>query len=270
MTACTHRWPPVDHGGTRFLARPFAEDPADLDIDFAAMPRVDVVTRLLAQCLQRANGDAIDIEAALHWPVPERLQGLLAIARASRGATLRAVASCGHAGCAMQIEVELGVDAFAAAASTEIVWQSPEGSAIRLRLPTGNDLSAWRAPLREHGAAAEAWLARRLILSIDGRRCDDDAVLPDHWLAPLAAALQDADPLTALTIDVQCPGCERMQPVQVDLEPLLIAALRACQAELDQDIHQLATHYHWSEAAIVALPAWRRRRYVARLQAEFA
>ena len=98
----------------------------------------------------------------------------------------------------------------------------------------------------------------------------DDTPRAGRLNVPAAAALQDADTLTALTIDVHCPGCERMLPVQIDLEPLLIDGLRARQTELGNDIHQLAMHYHWSEAEIVALPEWRRRRYVARLQAESA
>ena len=32
-----------------------------------------------------------------------------------------------------------------------------------------------------------------------------------------------------------------------------------------EDVHLLALHYHWSEAAILALPWPRRRRYLAML-----
>lgn len=263
-------WPPKERGDVRFLARPFAAACADLNIDFAAAPRIALVTDLLSLCLQRPSGDPLSADYAWGWSVAERLQGLLAIAHASNGPMAHAMATCSHRDCAGQIEMDLGLDAFASAELTMLEWCSPEGKHVRLRLPNGRDLAAWQTRLESDATDAEAWLANLLIESIDGDAPTDNQQLPMHWLAPLAAALDRADPLTALTLQLPCPFCDRIVQVEVDLELLLLDGLRSRQARLTDEIHQLAAHYHWSEAEIVALPAWRRQRYIARLRAELA
>lgn len=37
-----------------------------------------------------------------------------------------------------------------------------------------------------------------------------------------------------------------------------------------EDVHLLALHYHWTEAAILALPKWKRQRYLALLARHFS
>jgi hypothetical protein len=37
-----------------------------------------------------------------------------------------------------------------------------------------------------------------------------------------------------------------------------------------EEVHMLALHYHWAEAAILALPAPRRRRYLSLLARDLA
>lgn len=260
-------WPP-GHAETRLRARPFAAVASDLDLDCEAMPKPALVTELLARCLCDGAHDGdrdIDTarEALWQWNVVDRLQGLLAIAYASNGAGTAALAHCSD--CRGQIELELGLAGFAAESIETVECTTPEGRRIRCRLPTGADLSAWM-----HDAAGdESWLAQRLVIAVDDLPPGRDWRLPDAWLAPIADALQAADPLTALKLDVQCPFCGRALAVEVDLESLLLTALGRRQRAVIEDVHRLASNYHWNEAEIVAMPAWRRRRYLDRIQAEF-
>jgi len=48
---------------------------------------------------------------------------------------------------------------------------------------------------------------------------------------------------------------------------LLLEDLRRQQSALLDEIQQIADRYHWSEAEIVALPAWRRARYLSGIHA---
>jgi hypothetical protein len=95
------------------------------------------------------------------------------------------------------------------------------------------------------------------------------SLLPKDWIDSLGSALNIADPLTALNLDVSCPFCNQALRVDVDLEQILLEGLRLQQRRLIEQVHRLAFSYHWSEIDIAALPAWRRERYLSRLAVEF-
>ena len=56
-----------------------------------------------------------------------------------------------------------------------------------------------------------------------------------------------------------CPECGADNRVSID--PYF--CLGRVSQDLFGDIHRLASHYHWSEAEILAMPRWRRQRYLA-------
>lgn len=263
-------WPPGEPGDARMQVRAFTECVDDLDVDFSMAPRHALVSELLALCVEPPTETAHDGDFVWRWTTAERLQALLAIARASQGPMTQAVAHCGHADCGGQVEMELGLEGFALHTADAVDWTAPDGQSLRLRLPRGGDLVEWSRQLDQDPKQAEHWLARRLIERADGTPMPSGWVLPPTWLAPIALALNEADPLTALSLTVVCPFCGREVAVDVDLEMLLVESLRSRQRRLTDEIHQLAVHYHWSEAQIVALPPWRRRRYLSRLQADLA
>lgn len=267
-TSALLTWPPTGYGDVRFRARAFASEAGDLDIDFAGSSRVALVTALLARCVRDTNDDTVPKQVLQHWSVAERLQGLLAIASASAGPVSHAIATCTHVGCGSQVELELGNQGFARAAVAHVDWRAPDDTVVRLRLPTGDDLDAWQHQATSTGLE-DAWWVRRLVVDIDGQHPSPDWMPQATWLAPIAAALEEADPLTNLVLDVDCPFCGRGVAIDVDLEFLLIERLGACQRSLTEDVHRLASLYHWCESDIADLPVWRRRRYLARIQAEF-
>lgn len=268
MNVALVQWPPV-LGKHRFLSRAFASRHADLDINFD-LPRPALVTELLSSCLSGVDGEAINAQSLWQWTVCERLQGLLAIANASTGANTAAIAVCSNADCREQVELQLGLSSFAdEEPANKFDWLSPEGEKISCRLPTGQDQLAWQNHAQAgHDAQHnnELWLAKRLIEHIKNQ--STSAHLSDAWIDSLGIALNAADPLTSLDIDVSCPFCHQRLRVDVDLEQLLIEGLRLQQRRLIEQIHRLANAYHWSENDIASLPSWRRERYLARVAAE--
>jgi hypothetical protein len=263
MSSSTYQWP-LNAESPRYLSRRFTEQHVDLDINFD-MPRIDLVTTLLANCLLQVDGNAVDTELAWDLSVAERLQGLLAIAHCSVGASTTAVAICNNEECHGNVELELGLSSFASDAPAKINWLSPDNKNVSCRLPTGNDQRAWQQHRLTQNRMDEAWLANRLIKEIDGCLPSN---MPETWLELLGAELEAVDPLTALSIDTLCPFCGKSLCVEVDLELLLIEGLRSQQRHLLEQIHRLASRYHWSEADILAMPQWRRQRYLSRLTAE--
>jgi len=266
MKAALVQWPPVS-GKERFLSRQFPSPHSDLDIDFD-MPRPALVTELLSSCLYRIDGQTIDVQSLWNWTVSERLQGLLAIANASIGTSTAAVAVCSNADCRERVELELGLSGFADEEPvTSIDWLSPDGVKIPCRLPTGQDQLFWHTHAKSERELDEALFAECLIDTT--ARESLPTLLPEDWIDSLGSALNIADPLTALNLDVSCPFCDQALRVDVDLEQLLLEGLRLQQRRLIEQIHRLACSYHWSENDIAALPEWRRERYLSRLAVEF-
>ena len=265
-------WPPradtLESGALRFRARGFGAAHADLDVDFAVQPRAQVVTALLAACLRDIDGRSFQTDTLWSWSVAARLQGLLAIAYETAGPKTTALATCSHPGCGQRIELELALADFLLPTPDSIDWQTPQRQSARVRLPSGNDQLAWFHQQRAGHDADSAWLARRLIVSLDAELPAMSWSLPSSWIASLGSALADADPLTALTVAAHCPACDTELAIAVDLEYLLLDSCQRRQRALLDDIHRLAGAYHWSETDIVALPAWRRARYLSRIQAD--
>ena len=58
-----------------------------------------------------------------------------------------------------------------------------------------------------------------------------------------------------------CPSCGELLAAWFDVPGFVLTELRRMAAGIYAEVHLLAAHYHWSEAAILALPGARRRGY---------
>ena len=133
-------------------------------------------------------------------------------------------------------------------------------------MPTGLDQRDWLEHTQTDGKIDATWWINRLLQNTQNLA---STPAPNIWLDALGDALAEADPLTWLCIDTNCPFCEQSLQVDIDLELLLIEGLRSQQRRLIEQVHLLALNYHWSETEIVELPAWRRERYLSRVEAEW-
>lgn len=124
------------------------------------------------------------------------------------------------------------------------------GHALHFRLPTGADQEIL-AQLPE--AQATPWLLRQLAEDTPDLPTPDPA-----FVAAIETALEGVAPAIVLSVQASCPQCGTDN--QVELAPYRLLERRS--EALLQEIHQLAVHYHWSEAEILALPRARRQRYL--------
>ena len=143
-----------------------------------------------------------------------------------------------------------------------LAWTSPGGHSITVRLPCAADLQSWQA----QGLRGSTHLATTLVAQVDGCSPEAGFVIPEAWAEPLAERLAEADPLTALSVAAACPDCGHQNDVAVDLVRLLLGGFALQQRHLLDDLACLARAFHWSEAQILALPAWRRARYLSRIE----
>jgi hypothetical protein len=128
------------------------------------------------------------------------------------------------------------------------------GWRVTVRSPTGVDQSAIAAI--EPDSEAKAALLARLVSGPDGFDLSD---LGEAALAELEVAIEDMSPEVAEEVVTACPECGAENRVAVD--PYL--TLAAAGTGILDEIHQIASAYHWPEDAILAIPRHRRKRYLA-------
>ncbi|NHZ80789.1 hypothetical protein F2P44_16130 [Massilia sp. CCM 8695] len=228
----------------------------DLDLDFDQSDRPSLVTALLAQC--SLHGDA-----GYWWsqPVGARSAALLRLLIETEGTRqLDLSARCSHPPCAAAFEFELSLQALAACGGDggplHIVFD--DARCVSLRRPTGADLRDWRGkPAATRDEALGMMLATLLL--------DGEVRLQDE--ARLSAAIAELDPLIDFTVDCACPVCATPNQVALDLEALALSRLAARQRLLLREVHELASHYGWTEQEALAVPAPRRAQYLALCEA---
>jgi hypothetical protein len=86
----------------------------------------------------------------------------------------------------------------------------------------------------------------------------------------LNQVLDDLDPLVNFSLAVTCPHCGLPSQPEIDLGAWALQILQRVQQRLIETVHRLACRYHWTEAEILALPEWRRDRYLALIDREGA
>jgi hypothetical protein len=242
-------------------------DMVSLDIDFAAR-RPWVVTQVIACGAADPAGAPAPEEDVWRWTLPRRMQALLAAARASGAARVFALARCPRPECGERTEIELELDSLALAPGPDsFSWQG-EGSRLTLRLPRGDDQRRWLEAPPPDAPELPLQMATGLVCEVDGAPREAAWRLPEPWLQGVEDAFAEHDPLTALSIAAACSGCGGELSAEIDLEELLLQELERAQQDLLSDVHTLASAYHWSEAEILGLPAWRRASYLAALRAQ--
>jgi len=128
-----------------------------------------------------------------------------------------------------------------------------DGTEYRLRVPTGADQEV--VATVADSARARQLLAWRCMLD-EGKPAPED--LDEPALEAIETALEAITPEAAVEVETACPECDHPQRVYID--PYTI--LETTAGELYDEIHILATTYHWDETTILALPRARRRRYL--------
>lgn len=251
------------------VARPYGAVRADLDIDFAFSKRPALVTQLLTGCLRKANGEHIQDREIWGWTLTRRLQGLLSISVTTRSQTKRVPARCPRESCHEFMELELDLLSFEQPEDTGTFTCTPERDVnVTIRLPTGNDQMNWLNENSQDMSGWAAFMATSVVTSVNGAVPEADWQVPNHWLPALEAVLEKHDPFTAMQLDAHCPSCNEAVQVELDLEDLLLQMLASDQRHLLDQIHRLASAYHWSEDEILSLPPRRREYYLRRINEE--
>jgi hypothetical protein len=135
---------------------------------------------------------------------------------------------------------------------------------VHFRLPTLRDL-------RDAVALKDAGQARRHLLQAcvlkmtrDGLEVPVD-LLPEEIAQEVERQQAQADPQADIRLDLSCPSCGHSWQESFDIAAFFWTEIDARAQRLLQEVHQLASAYGWSEAAILALSSARRQLYLEML-----
>jgi hypothetical protein len=186
---------------------------------------------------------------------------LLELRRRVFGDVMATRGRCPEAECAAPIDLSFRISdylrgrakrkpAHVKPVESEPNWFQLRDSGVQFRLVTVDDLAAAAA-----SAHPEKELARRTI-----RSRSPGVIERSHRRAE--RAMESLAPPLSGEIEGQCPECGASVRFWFDVQSYVQRELRYDAEFLFEDVHQLATRYHWSEEKILALPRQRRVQYV--------
>jgi len=132
---------------------------------------------------------------------------------------------------------------------------------LAFRLPTSADLTA--LALQTEANQAYQGLLESCLTSI---RKDGEPVvansLPAEIVDAIMERMEQADPLSDLTLAATCPACGHAWRVMFDIVSYFWGEIQSWAKRLMRDVHIRASAYGWREADILAMSAWRRQQYL--------
>jgi hypothetical protein len=124
------------------------------------------------------------------------------------------------------------------------------------RAPTGGDQEV----LAVEGLQGAAALRRLVgLCRVESSAAFDAAQISEAELSRIDAALEDVSPEAVTETTMVCPSCGKPTRAQLDVTAMPLSSADA----LYQQVHRIASVYHWSEREILSLTRDRRQRYLA-------
>lgn len=167
-------------------------------------------------------------------------------------------------GCSERFDVEVSrskLSTKTAGSTFPFVDVSIRGTSIRIRVPNGSDQEQV-ADMDVDAARAE--LLRRCITTVAGKPPSRDFVesLTRRAISTMEAALDEVAPDVGTVMEVVCPECA--EPQLVEFDPYQSGVFG--NQDIFDEVHTLASIYHWSEADILSLPRKRRQTYLGLIE----
>jgi hypothetical protein len=168
--------------------------------------------------------------------------------------------------------VEARVDCAACGAGAMLAFDTPalprEAPVVPLApLPLHPLCAGDLADLEAAGLAGEGGLAFLLARAARCATTEAEAVLIGSEAAAIVTALETLAGGLGIELATACPACGAAISAPFDIAAFLDAEVQAQAARVLDEVHLIASTYHWAEDAILTLPVERRQAYLARILA---
>lgn len=241
--------------------RPFGKVPSDLEIDFVSLNKPDLITQIIIRCTSIVDDSRPSLDLIWDLPVGTRIEGLFKIALLSKGGHVDIEINCKNDQCGELMEISItcsDIDVLLKETPlSDFVTLELNEKELTLRKPTGRNLLDWST--KSYADKRDA--IRDMLDSLIVKTNDDLDTLIES-IDFISRKLEQADPLVNFSVMISCPVCAETGRYEIDSESLALKILYGVQQELLVDIHLLALHYHWTESTILAMPIWRRKKYI--------
>ena len=188
--------------------------------------------------------------------IGQRDAQLLTLRAGTFGPRAISLADCPQCGLRVQIDLSLN-DLHVTAPDQAATWSMTLGEVeVSYRLPDSADLIAV-AQLNDVEAVRGALLERCITHST--RPLSD--LTPDV-LDAIEADMAQHDPQAQVQLALTCPQCAQAWSATFDIATFFWAEIDAWAQRLLVDVHALAATYHWREADILMMSAFRRQAYL--------
>ena len=254
--------------------RPFGSKVEDLEIPFGAATPPQLVTDILTACVETV--EKVSAGPSLFWSmtVGDRIAALLTLVAFEVGSELTVALQCSHPSCGKQFEAVLDIqrllDAHRDAMKTPPGVVTVDSVDHVFRRPTGHDQHRWSGLDYSSTDVVQREVLSTLL--VEPGVVDQSTLFKGSLdiveLDEIEQGLQQVDPLVSLELELECPFCGTVAMYVVDLQAACLNRLERMQRALLRTIHQLATHYHWTEAEIMAIPPRRRAKYLALIKGD--
>jgi hypothetical protein len=224
-------------------------------------------TALVARCLvDQANPE----DFARSLTVGDREALLLHIRRLTLGDRIDARVRCPATACGERMDVTLTVESllmpqYESASPEYTLTVESDGfrHEICFWVPRAADLAAGsRAAGFDADRLAGEILDRCLLTATRDGVPESVAELPETVRSRVGAAMLERDPQAELELDLTCPSCGAGFAAVLDTATFFLRELDERASRLIHEVHTLASRYHWSERAILRMPAQRRAQYL--------
>lgn len=209
---------------------------------------------LVRRLAQRCDGEALD---AGSLPLPDVEALLLELRRTLLGDVLHAKADCQSRECGQRTDLAFGIGDYLAhhrprvprgqLVRKESGWFAFPHSDVEFRLVTAADLLE-----AIDSANPKSALAQRTIRPASASR--------DH-VNRVQRVMDSLSPSLSQEVRKKCAKCGEWVRLFFNVHSYVQQELAFEAAFLYQDVHVLATRYHWSEEEILSLPRTRRLQY---------
>lgn len=222
-----------------------------------------IITGLLARCVKRiGSAPAMSEEVARNMLVGDREYLIVRLFEQNCSATMNVQLRCPGEDCGTVMDVALPLSEMkpdprpVSRRYYELNLRSDPSRTITFRLPTGADQEALSG-IEDETRASAALLAR-----CTGLEQDELDRLGAAGCEEIEAAMEQRAPDADVEIEANCPECGRAFSGRSSWPLYCLADVAAQAARIEQEVHMLAWHYHWSEADILFLARAKRRRYI--------
>jgi hypothetical protein len=224
----------------------------------AVIGRSRYVTTVLSNVLDRIGDMSVDSDTVANLCVADRQYLMLRLGALLDGEQMWLEVGCGHCDAIFDVDIKRAdLPVKQAGEGFPLVTLHHGGWEIEARAPTGADQERIAA-LDEDEAMRD--LLRHCICTVNGAPPQQDFVeqLSQADIEAIDEALDEVSPAVCDRLQVTCPECGREQ--LANLDHYVPSGLN--EYFFYDEIHMLASHYHWSEADILDLPQDKRRRYI--------